>query len=208
MSIRIISQNYSYSFSLLTKNAQSFDVALLHPPSVDCLPFPWIFMGNPKDVGKSYPKAKNLLNSHTREIPLHRFTPSAIKSTVINLSFIWGCSHFCCIISFFNFRLYTYVMLLLMKGRLLNVVLSMTKALIVKALQCKISILSTFQSYLDNSASLNACFLLFQTTIFISKSICLSWPHFSWDFVHCEPIKYNGFQLSGDKSYKTSYLMS
>ena len=82
MSSRIISQNYILAIFFLTKNVPSFDVALLHPPGVDCPPYPWTFMRNPWDGGESYPTANNLLISPTKKISLIRFTSSAIKSDI------------------------------------------------------------------------------------------------------------------------------
>ena len=55
---------------------------MLHPQGVDCPPFPWTFMRNPGDGGKSYPTAKNLLISPIRKIPLNRFKSFAIKSYI------------------------------------------------------------------------------------------------------------------------------
>ena len=75
---RIISQNHMPGISLLTKNVTK----LLHPPGVDCSPFPWTFMGNPGDGEKSYPTAKNLLISPIRKIPLNRFKSFAVKSFI------------------------------------------------------------------------------------------------------------------------------
>ena len=67
--------------------------------------------------------------------------------------------------------MYTYVILILINQCLLNVVFSMTKAL--QVLPSKISALPTFQCYLENSDSLNACFPLFQTPYFISIELTL-----------------------------------
>ena len=86
MSNMILSHYCNPVISLLTKNAPSFDVALLHPPGVDCPPFPWTLMGSPGDGGKSYPTAKNLLILCTRKIPLNRFTSSLIKSVILSPS--------------------------------------------------------------------------------------------------------------------------
>ena len=55
---------------------------LLHPPGVDCSPFPWTFMGNPGDGEKSYLTAKYLLISRIRKIPLNRFKSFAVKSFI------------------------------------------------------------------------------------------------------------------------------
>ena len=55
---------------------------LLHPPGMDCSPFPLTCMGNPGDGEKSYPTAKNLLISPIRKIPLNRFKSFAVKSFI------------------------------------------------------------------------------------------------------------------------------
>ena len=78
MSSRIISQNHMPGISLLTKNVTK----LLHPPGVDCSPFPKTFMGNPGDEEKSYPIAKNLLICPIRKIPLNRFKSFVVKSFI------------------------------------------------------------------------------------------------------------------------------
>ena len=78
MSSSIISQNHVPGIFLLTKNVTK----LLHPPGVDCPSFPWTFLGNPGDGAKSYPKAKNLLISLIRKIPLNRFKSFAVKSFI------------------------------------------------------------------------------------------------------------------------------
>ena len=66
--------------------------------------------------------------------------------------------------------MYIHVMLIWINKRLLDVVFSMTKALngSPKILPSKISVLPTFQCYLENSASLNACFPFSHTPFFIS----------------------------------------
>ena len=60
-----------------------FDVALLHAPGVDCSPFPRTFVRNPGDegAGGSHPATKFTI-SHTRKIPLNKFTSSPIKSVI------------------------------------------------------------------------------------------------------------------------------
>ena len=55
---------------------------LLHPPDVDCPPFPWIFTGNPVDGAKFYPTAKKLLIFPIRKISLKRFKSFSIKSFI------------------------------------------------------------------------------------------------------------------------------
>ena len=42
----------------------------------------------------------------------------------------------------------------------------------------------------------------------LSFSWNFNWPHSNWDFLAFGLIKYNGFQISGNKSYETPYLNS
>ena len=117
MSIRIISQNYTEDISLLTKNLPSFDVVLLLLPGVDCLPFSWIFIGNPGDGGESYPIAKNFLVSAIRKIPLIDFFRCQ-KCHSLPIKQQFSCHHpmqvsfvavvISIITFFFNFRLYLH----------------------------------------------------------------------------------------------------
>ena len=57
-----------------------------------------------------------------------------------------------------------------------------------------------------NSAFIIACFPLFHTSLFISHFIKFQ-LHSNWGFVACRRIKYNRFQISRNKSYKTTYSM-
>ena len=59
--------------------------------------------------------------------------------------------------------MYTHVMLILINQCLLNVAFSKEKALNGQSTAKNVSIPSTFLCYLENPASLNACFLLFHT---------------------------------------------
>ena len=49
-------------------------------------PFPWTFIGNPGDGGKSYATAKSLLISPIRETPLNRFKYFDIKGFISSTS--------------------------------------------------------------------------------------------------------------------------
>ena len=133
---RIISQNHMPGISLLTKNVTK----LLHPPGVDCSPFPWTFMGNPGDGEKSYPTAKNLLISPIRKIPLNRFKSFAVKSFISSPSnsnfqvIILYNLHFSLqsilLYHILNFRLYVHTCHANLTNQcLLNDAFSMTKAL-------------------------------------------------------------------------------
>ena len=50
-------------------------------------------------------------------------------------------------------------------------------------------------------------FLFFTLHLLFQTLWNFSWSHYSWDFVACEPIKYNEFQISGNKSYETPYII-
>ena len=99
-----ISLNHRPDITLLTKNVTK----LLHPPGVDCSPFPWTFVGNPGDGKKSYPTTKHFLISPIRKIDLIKLNLSLSKVSFLldqtaifkQLSyaiFICSCSDFCCI---------------------------------------------------------------------------------------------------------------
>ena len=65
--------------------------------------------------------------------------------------------------------MYTHAMLILINRRLLNVAFSMTKTLNSQRSPKQNLIFPAFQCYLENPASLNACFSLFHTPFFISN---------------------------------------
>ena len=71
----------------------------------------------------------------------------------------------------------------------------------VKVLQRNISIIPTFQCYLENSASLNDGFPFFQ------KKIPTDPTPVRTHFVACAVIKYNEFQISGSKSDEAPHLV-
>ena len=100
-------------------------------------------------------------------------------------SFICICSHFCFITFLTSCFMYTHVMLILINQCLLNVAFSTTKALNSQSTLKKNFILSIFQCYLENPASLNACFLLFHGPFLFQTLLNFNWPHSSWDFVAC-----------------------
>ena len=160
--------------SLLTKNVTK----LLHPQGVDCSPFPWTFMGNPEDGGKSYLTAKNLLIYPIRKIPLNRFKFFAIKNFIsspikqqfsinhpMQSSFVAAVIS---LVSYFKFQAYVHMC----HANLTNKVYWMLpsaweKHWMIEALPSKISFPSTFpfspslQCYFENPASIFACFPLF-----------------------------------------------
>ena len=105
--------------------------------------------------------------------------------------------------SFFNFRLDP----ILIYRFYWMFSLAWQKHWMVKALPSKIPILSTFQYYLENPVSLKLVFLFFTLPFLFQTIKNFNWHHSSWDFMACELIKYNGFQISGNRSYETHYLM-
>ena len=166
-------------------------------------------MRNIGDGGEYQPTAKNLLIFPTRKILLNKFTSSTIKTFTsfpsnsnLHLITLYKLhlqlqSLLLCL--FFNFRLYMFarVMLILINQCILNVVFGITKALTGQ-------IAPKQQFYY-----LHLFFPLFHTHFFISNLIKFQLtPLPSWDFVGCALIKYNGFQISGNKSNETPYLMS
>ena len=49
---------------------------------------------------------------------------------------------------------------------------------------------------------------LFYTFSFLFQTLQnFNWPLSSWDFMACDLIKFNEFQISGNKSDETSYLI-
>ena len=49
---------------------------------------------------------------------------------------------------------------------------------------------------------------LFFTLPFLFQALeNFKWPNSNWDFVACVQTKYNAFQISGNKSEETPYLM-
>ena len=136
VSSRIISQNHMPGISLFTKNVTK----LLHPPGVDCSPFPWSLMGKPGDGEKSYSTAKHLLIFSIRKIPLNRFKSFAVRSFISfppnsNFQVIILCNLHLQLQSFLLFhilifRLYVHTCHANLTNQcLLNVAFSMTKAL-------------------------------------------------------------------------------
>ena len=120
------------------------------------------------------------------------------------------------VVSYFNFQaLCTHVMLIWLINVYWMLPLAWQKHWIIEALPSKVSTPSTFaflpsfQCYFENLASINACFPLFPPHFFIPNFIQnFNWIHSNWDFVACGLIRYDRFQISGNKSYETPYLMS
>ena len=171
---------------------------------------------SPRCCFESYQTAKTLLIFWTRQVPFNRFTSSSIKSVipspsnsnfhVITLCKLQFVAAVIPAVSFFltSGFMYTHFMLILINRCLLNVVFSMSKVLNGQS-SPKENFNSLHLSMLfGKPASLNACFPLIHTTTFISNFIKF---HSSWDFVACELIKCNGFQISAKKSYEPPYLM-
>ena len=71
-----------------------------------------------------------------------------------------------------------------------------------KFAKAKVPYPPNFNSISKDPASLNACFPLFLTPFFISNFTLqnFNWHHSSCGFIPCELIKYNGFQINGNKA--------
>ena len=134
--------------------------------------FPWTFMGNHENEGKSYPSAKNLLISSIRKIPLNRFKSFAIKSfisspsnsnfQVITLAtFICSCSHFCRTMFWISGFIYTHVMLILLINVYWMLPLALQKHWIIEALPSKISIPASLDAISKTLLLLMLVFLFF-----------------------------------------------
>ena len=162
--------------SFLTKSVKK----LLHPPGVDCSPFPWILMGNPGDGGKSYSTAKKLLIFPIIKIPLNRFKFFAVESLISSqsnssLQVIILCNLHLQMESFLlyrilNFMLYVHICYANLANRcLLNVSFSLTKALNVKAFsQVKFPFPPPFHSLLPLNAISKTLLLLLLVFLFFT----------------------------------------
>ena len=131
----------------------------------------------------------------------------------LHATFICSGSHFCCIIFQISDFMCTHVMLIWLINVHWMLTLAWQKHWIIEALPSKIPISSTFlfppflQCYFENPASVNACFPLFHAPFLFQTLWNFNSPHSSWGFMAYGLIKYNGFQISGNKSYETPYLM-
>ena len=72
------------------------------------------------------PSSKKMAHFPHQKNLLHQI---AIFMQSLNTSFIYSCSHCCCIISFTSSFMYTYILLTLIIQWLLNLIFSMTKVL-------------------------------------------------------------------------------
>ena len=124
-----------------------------------------------------------------------------------NTSFIYSCSHCCCIfVSFFFISgfMYGYIILISICWGLSAV---WKKHWMVKVPPSKIpNPLHTFQYYLENPAWIIACFPLY-SFLFISNFINFFWPHSNCDHIAYKLIKYNQFQIIENKPYETLCVM-
>ena len=207
--------------SLLIKNITK----LLHQPGVDCSPFPWTFMGNPGDGEKSYPTAKNLLISPIRKIPLNRFKSFAVKSFISspsnsNFQVIILCNLHLQLQPFLlyhilNFRLYVHTYHANLTNQcLLNVVFSMTKAF--NDWSCPKKNLYSFHLSIPSLPPMlfrKPCFCYCLFSSFTEFLFYFKLYKISTDTTPIGNLwlfglsKYNGFQISGNKSCETPYSM-
>ena len=205
----------------LTKNVRK----LLHQPGVDYSSFPWTFMGNTGDGKKSYPTAKHLLISPIRKTPLNRFKYFAAESFISspsnsNFQVIILCNLHLKLQSFLlyhvlNFRLYVHTCHANLTNLcLLNVAFSMRKALTDWS--------SPRQNFCSRHLSISSlppmlfwkpCFYYclvssFSDSLFYFKPFKISTDSTLIGILwFCGLIKYNRFQISGNKSYETPYSM-
>ena len=63
------------------------------------------------------------------------------------------------------------------------------------------------QCFLENHASIIACFLSLRTAFLVLVYINFFWPHSSWDCIAYKLIKYNQLQFSENKPDETTYVM-
>ena len=151
----------------------------------------------------------------SKKILLNRFKSFAIKSFISspsnsNFQLIILCSLLVELQSFLlyhisNFRLYVHISHANLTNQcLLNVAFCMKKVVNIWSYPKQ-----NFHS-LPPSNAISKTFLLlllvflFLTLHFLFQTLWnLNWLHSKWDFVAYGVIKYNGFQISGNKSYET-----
>ena len=132
-------------------------------------PFPKTFMGNPGDEEKSCPIAKNLLICHITKTPLNRLKSFAVKSfisSIIKQQF--SSNH--PIRSSFVAAVISTVSYFKFQALCTHMYISMTKALNDWS-SPKQNFHSLPPMLCENSASIIACFPLFQTPFFVSHFI-------------------------------------
>ena len=110
--------------------------------------------------------------------------------------------------------MYTHIMLIWQIYVYWMLPLAWQKYWMIEALPSKISIPSTFplfpppfQCYSKNPASIITCFSLFRTPVFISNIIKFQLTPIQLRFCGLWANQYDGLQISGNKSYETSYSM-
>ena len=178
-------------------------------------------MGSSENGGKSYPRGKNLLISSIRKIPLNRFKSFRYQQLhFFPIKQQFSSNHpmqplfvaaVIFVVSCFKFQtLCTQCHANLTNQCLLNVAFSMTKAL------------NNWSSPKQNFHSLHLCIpilppMLFRKPCFyyrLFSTFSHSLFYFKLDKIStdsspirnlwlCELIKYNRFQISGNKSYET-----
>ena len=168
--------------------------------------------------GEYQPTAKNLLTFSTIKIRLNKFTSSTIKSMILSSS----CSSFD-LITLYKLHLqlwwlllyhfltssfmYTHVMPILINLLLLNVVFSMIKALNSQGSPKQHTYSPPSNAIKKTMLLLMLVFFFFWIPFLFQTLWNFGWPRCSWNFVSCVLIKYNGFQISGNNSDETPYLM-
>ena len=174
MSSRIISLNYAPCIPILPKMFHLLSSCLFSLPCMDCptLSPKSSVWEKPCRWGKN-PAQQQKRNAHFshQKNPPHQI---AIFMKSPNTSFIYSCSHCCCIIFLTSGFMYRYIMLILISWGLSA---AWQKHWMVKIPPSKIpNLLLTFQWYLENPALIIACFPSLLLPFFISNFISFFLP--------------------------------
>ena len=109
-------------------------------------------------------------------------------------------SHCCCIFLLTSGFMYTHVTLIFINWYH-NLVFSITKAMNgLRFSQAKFKSSPPFNAICKTFFLLVLVFLFFTLPFLFQTLWNFNWTHFSWDFVACEIIKYNEYQISRNKS--------
>ena len=202
---RLISQNHTPGISLLTKIVKK----MFHPSGVDCSPpFSWTFIGNPGDGKKSNSTAKTLLIYPIRKIRLNRFKSIAQIAIFKYATFI--CSLVIFVVSYFKFQaLCTHVVLIWLINVCWMLPLAWQKHWMIESFPSKISISSLPPMLFRKPCFYYCLFSSFSHSLFYFKLYKISTDSTPiGNLWLCGLIKYNGFQISGNKSYETPYSIT
>lgn len=118
-------------------------------------------------------------------------------------SLIYSCSHCFCITFLTSGFMLTYIMLILIKQRLLNLIMIMKNHSMVRISHY---FSSPSNAIWKNLLQLLLVFLIYSAP-FHSNFKSFLWSRSSWDSMADELIKYNKFQVTKKKPDETAYLM-